>query len=99
MSQKELLALRPGSYLLSTGASHKLLATNNLPASAIARNDKGLSCRHHNHQMIHTIANPVNFLLFTRYSLKAIAGNESDYRFGTLEEYLESSRGSRGKRL
>lgn len=97
MSQEELLAFGPGSHLLSTGASHKLLATNNLFASTIARNDEGLSCRHHNHQMIHTIANPVNFLLFTRYSRRATASNDSEYRFGTLEDYLERSKGTPGK--
>ncbi len=64
MSQKELLAFRPGSRLLRTGASHKFLAAYHLPTSAAARNDEGLSRRHHNGQMIHTIANPVKFFFW-----------------------------------
>ena len=61
VGQEELLALRPGSRLLNTGSSRKLLASNNPFALPIARNDEGLTRRHHNHQMIHTIANPVKF--------------------------------------
>jgi hypothetical protein len=61
VGQKELLALRPGSRLLSTGSSRKFLASNNPFALPIARNDEGFTRRHHNHQMIHTIANPVKF--------------------------------------
>jgi hypothetical protein len=63
MSQEELLAFGPGSRLLRTGASDELLAPNYLLASPTDRDNEGFSSRHHNDEMIHMIANPVNFLL------------------------------------
>jgi len=63
MGKVELLALRLGRRLLNSRASHQLFATNNLIAPSVAGDDQGLSCCHHNHQMIHTIPNPVKLFL------------------------------------
>jgi hypothetical protein len=63
MSKVKLLALGLGSLRLGTRASNQLFATDNLVASTITRDDQGLPCCHHYHQMIHTIPNWVNLFL------------------------------------
>ncbi|HZC24061.1 MAG TPA: hypothetical protein VE866_12030 [Candidatus Binatia bacterium] len=65
MSKVELLALGLGGRLLDARAGHQLLAPYDLISPTIARDDQGFSCCHHNHQMIHTIPNPVNLFLPT----------------------------------
>ena len=63
MRKVKLLALRLGGRLLNSRASHQLFATHYFSAPNVAGDDQGLSCCHHNHQMIHTIPNPVKLFL------------------------------------
>ena len=74
MGKIELLTLRLRCRLLNSRASHQLFASYNFVSPSVAGDDQGLPCCHHNHQMIHTIPNPVK--LFLNKFLRTLHDND-----------------------
>jgi hypothetical protein len=97
VGKEKLLALGLGSRLLNPRASNQLFTPDNLVSPAIAGDNQAFSCRHHNHQMIHTIPNSVNLFLQKQYARARKRRNGSEYRLKSLGDYLVQSEGCTGK--
>jgi hypothetical protein len=97
MGKEKLLAFGLGRRLLNPRPSNQLFTPDNLFSPAIAGDNQAFSCRHHNHQMIHTIPNSVNLFLLKQYARPRKRRNGSEYRFRSLDDYLAAPKGIPGE--